>query len=66
MLVRCINNIDVGKLHLTIGKVYDVYYDSDPNYYHIMNDIGYEHRIKITLFEDISEVRDDKLKKLGI
>jgi hypothetical protein len=70
MIVKC---IDSGSYHLTVGKNYYVKkYDWDfyalwtPDYL-IINDRGIEHAVEKELFIiNFQEMRNEKLKKLGI
>lgn len=62
MKVVCIDNKKLEK-YLTIGKIYDVIYDSD-DYYHLIND---NNRLWFYYMEDfklLSEVRNKKIDKL--
>lgn len=59
--------IDKGSYYLTVGKVYDVdSYDTPVFEYWIFNDMGVRHGVEEELFVELSEVRNDKLKELGI
>lgn len=54
--------------HLTEGKIYDVslYTDSPVFSYYVVNDIGYSHGVEGNIFKSLDEVREQKLKELGI
>lgn len=73
MLLRCINN---GGYYLTVGKDYhDVACSDAPSEffpgkqvfdYYITNDKGHYHGVNKELFVPVSELRDLKLRRLGI
>lgn len=64
MKVVCINS---GGYHLDVGKIYDVDPIVDELFdYDIVNNLGYKHKIESHLFVDISVLRNNKLKTLGI
>ena len=73
MILKCINR---GGYHLTIGKIYEaeVCLDAPSEVrpgeqvfdYYIINDKGLRHGVDASLFKDISELREEKLKELGI
>lgn len=73
MVVKCINT---GGYHLTFGKNYRVEVCSDVpsefNHgngvfdYYIVNDLGVRHGIEKRLFVDIRDIREYKLRRLGI
>jgi hypothetical protein len=54
--------------HLTEGKIYDVtlYKESPLFSYYIINDIGHRHAVEGDIFQSLDEVRELKLKELGI
>ena len=73
MILKCINT---GGYHLTLNKVYNVELCTDcPSEfnkgknvfdYYIINDIGTRNAIESSLFINLSEHREEKLKLLGI
>lgn len=73
MLLKC---IDKGSYHLTPGKYYpaDLCLDSPSEFfpgkqvfdYYIVNDKGHRHGVESNLFIDVTELRNNKLKELGI
>ena len=73
MRLMCIN---YGGYHLTEGKIYsaeicqdapsDFFPDKQVFDYYIVNDRGVRHGVEKGLFVDISKIREDKLKELGI
>ncbi len=73
MLVKCINT---GGYHLTLGKNYQVEVCSDvPSKinagkqvfdYYVVNDLGVRHGVEKRLFISISDLREYRLKRLGI
>jgi hypothetical protein len=65
LLVKC---IDSGSYYLTVGKNYFVEkYDNNVFDYWIINDIGHKHGVEKELFIlNVKEMRNEKLKKLGI
>jgi len=65
LLVKC---IDSGSYYLTVGKnYYAKKYDCVVFDYLIVNDIGIEHAVEKELFIiNVQEMRNEKLKKLGI
>ena len=54
--------------HLTLNKIYEaeICLDTKTFDYYIINDIGIRHGLKKSLFINISEMREEKLKELGI
>jgi len=54
--------------HLTEGKIYDVtlYTESPLFSYYIANDQGYSHAVEGDIFQSLDEIREQKLKELGI
>lgn len=65
--VICISNIE--HLYITKGKIYDVYLEVDNEYsswYKLKNDKTYTTLFDKKHFKDIRELRDQKLKELGI
>lgn len=73
MILKCISN---GGYYLTIDKIYEaeVCLDSPSEVrpgeqvfdYYIINDKGIRHGVQASLFKNISEIRDMKLRELGI
>ena len=65
MKVKCIKT---SGYILTVGKIYDVelYTNKIFGEYYIINDVGMRLCMRKELFENISEIRDEKLKQLGI
>lgn len=73
ILLRC---IDKGSYHLTVGKHYvaEPCLDSPSEFFpgkqvfdwYIVNDKGVRHRIEKELFVSVNELRDLKLRTLGI
>lgn len=65
MLLRCINN---GGYYLTVGKDYHAVACSAKQVfdYYITNDKGHYHGVNKELFVPVSELRDLKLRRLGI
>mgnify|MGYP003597975704 CR=1 FL=1 len=59
MKVRCIGE---NSQYYTVGKLYDVITNSS-EYFYMKDFTGFVNK---SLFEDISEIRNEKLKKLGI
>ncbi len=51
--------------YYTIGKIYDSFGNLDI-FYEVTNDNGMRLCMRKELFENISEIRDEKLKQLGI
>jgi len=68
--------IDKGSYYLTKGKIYsgEICTDTPSEFrpgeqvfdYYIVNDRGVRHGVEKVLFVDISKIREDKLKELGI
>ena len=54
--------------YLTKGKWYNVTEEGDPNgkYYVIKNEYGQQRRYKAEYFATLQQLRDKKLKELGI
>lgn len=73
MKLKCINT---GGYHLTLNKIYETEICLDTKTfeqplpassdYYITNDIGIRHGLEKSLFINISEMREEKLKELGI
>jgi len=73
MILKCISN---GSYYLTIDKIYEaeVCLDTPSEVrpggqvfdYYIINDKGIRHGVQASFFKNISEIRDEKLKELGI
>jgi hypothetical protein len=64
MKVKCINNNECDYIYyLTIGKIYDVIYESIYDY-KITNDDGYENKYHKELFKSLSKIRIEKINKL--
>jgi hypothetical protein len=60
---------DIEHLYITKGKIYDVYSEVDNEYnswYKLKNDKTYVGLFEKEFFKDIREIRDRKLKELGI
>lgn len=57
-----------AEYHLTLNKIYEaeVCLDAPIFDYYITNDIGIRHGLEKSLFINISEMREEKLKELGI
>lgn len=68
MKIICINNSDIlnGPIELlTINKTYDVIKESQGQYY-IKDNSGEERWYNDNRFKDITTIRKEKLKQLGI
>ena len=65
MKLKCINT---GDYYLTLNKIYEaeICLDTKTFDYYITNDIGIRHGLEKSLFINISEMREEKLKELGI
>jgi len=75
MRLMCVNNksleegytppLTIGKIYETITIVWDNIWEHDSNYY-IINDLGFGSWELIENFIPLEDVRDKKLKELGI
>lgn len=70
MKLVCISNVIDGELieGLVVGEIYEAI--EDPRYtyeevYHLKNDDVYQYH-SVVLFKRLDDMRDDKLKDLGI
>ena len=61
MKLKCINACEY---HLTLNKIYEaeICLDTKTFDYYITNDIGIRHGLEKSLFINISEMREEKLK----
>lgn len=67
MKVYCIENIWLEKYPtLTIGKIYEVIEERGHNYFLIENDQGKREIFPRSFFQYIEQMRESKLRKLGI
>ena len=67
MKVYCIENIWLEKdPTLTIGKIYEVIEERGHNYFLIENDQGKREIFPRSFFQYIEQMRESKLRKLGI
>jgi hypothetical protein len=67
MKVVCKNaNFEAPGKILTIGKIYDVISTSDHEQYLIKDDSGGQRWYNTSRFEELSTIRQEKLKQLGI
>ena len=57
-----------AEYHLTLNKIYEaeICLDTKTFDYYITNDIGIRHGLEKSLYINISEMREEKLKELGI
>jgi hypothetical protein len=58
--------IEENSQYYTVGKLYDVITNSSEYFYFMENDKGFTGFVNKIIFKDISEIRNEKLKKLGI
>jgi hypothetical protein len=69
MKVVCINNSRIGVLNnvnvLTVGEYYDVI-SHDNDSYLVIDDSGYKGWYDVERFIDLCDIREEKLKQLGI
>ena len=69
--VTCISNTiyksEFSYKYLTIGKKYKIEdVDNDTREYQVINDIGNHSFFPINIFKTTQELREEKLKELGI
>lgn len=55
--------IDESSYHLTKDKIYDVYpANNDIFDYVIVNDRGFEHFVESSIFKNLDDIREEKIK----
>ena len=64
-IVLCIDNYQVEE-YLTKGKQYKVYSHIDNPFIRVICDDGTTYSFSGTIFQSIEDIREDKLKQLGI
>ena len=64
MIVRC-KDENTCSCYFTIGKLYNVEYHTE-NFYSLINDKGASLLVRREYFDNITEIRDKQLEKLGI
>lgn len=58
--------LTIGKEYISIGHNLNRYDDTIIQSYRVVNDEGLECLYDYTMFHSLEEIRDNKLKKLGI